>query len=139
MARQYQVPQFIEVEDKLFGPLTFKQFAFLVGGAGLGYVIFRLMPNFILGVSAAAPVVILALALAFYKVHDRPFPLVLEAAMRYFFGTKLYLWKKEDVKKPQQVVQTKNIPAGIPRISESKLKDLSWSLGVNKEDGRGTL
>ncbi len=139
MARQYQVPQFIEVEDKLFGPLTFKQFAFLVGGAGLGYVIFRLMPNFITGISAAAPIVIFALALAFYKVHERPFPLVLESAIKYFFGTKLYLWKKEDEAKPQQVAQTKNIPEGIPRISQSKLKDLSWSLGVNKEGGHGTL
>ena len=26
---QYQVPQFIEVEDKIFGPLTFKQFLYI--------------------------------------------------------------------------------------------------------------
>ncbi|TSC61742.1 MAG: SsrA-binding protein, partial [Parcubacteria group bacterium Athens0416_74] len=31
---QFQVPQFIEVEDKIVGPLTFKQFVFIAGGLG---------------------------------------------------------------------------------------------------------
>jgi hypothetical protein len=28
---QFRVPQFIDIEDKLFGPLTFKQFIYLAG------------------------------------------------------------------------------------------------------------
>ncbi|TSC80302.1 MAG: hypothetical protein G01um101429_152 [Parcubacteria group bacterium Gr01-1014_29] len=32
--QQFQVPQFIEVEDKIFGPLTTKQFFYLLGGGG---------------------------------------------------------------------------------------------------------
>ena len=41
---QYQVPQFIEIEDKIFGPLTLKQFIYLAGGGGLCLVFFTLLP-----------------------------------------------------------------------------------------------
>ena len=41
---QFQVPQFIEVEDKIFGPLTFKQFVYVAGGAGLAYLVWRVSP-----------------------------------------------------------------------------------------------
>lgn len=36
---QFQVPQFIEVEDKIFGPLTFKQFVYIAGGVALMYLL----------------------------------------------------------------------------------------------------
>ena len=36
---QYQVPQFIEVEDKIFGPLTFKQLVYVVGGEPCFYLL----------------------------------------------------------------------------------------------------
>ena len=47
---QFQVPQFIEVEDKIFGPLTFRQAVYLVGGAGLSYVIYRFSPSLIISI-----------------------------------------------------------------------------------------
>jgi hypothetical protein len=40
----YQVPQFIEIEDKIFGPLTLKQFIYLAGGVGLCLIFFSLLP-----------------------------------------------------------------------------------------------
>ena len=36
---QFNVPQFIDIEDKIIGPLTLKQFLFLVAGAGLLFVL----------------------------------------------------------------------------------------------------
>ena len=37
---RFEVPQFIEIEDKIFGPFTWKQFVYLAGGVGLAAVIF---------------------------------------------------------------------------------------------------
>ncbi|NCT02072.1 PrgI family protein, partial [Candidatus Parcubacteria bacterium] len=37
---RFEVPQFIEVEDKIFGPLTWRQFLYLSGGLGMAVVIF---------------------------------------------------------------------------------------------------
>ncbi|MBP9757972.1 MAG: PrgI family protein, partial [Candidatus Pacebacteria bacterium] len=76
---QFQVPQFIEVEDKIFGPFTFKQFVYIAGGLGLAYLLWRLLPTFV-----AAPLVIgvmgFAVALAFMQYNGRPFMVALESA-----------------------------------------------------------
>ena len=44
---QFQVPQFIEIEDKIFGPLTFKQFIYLAGGGGLCFLLYTILPFFL--------------------------------------------------------------------------------------------
>ena len=46
---QFQVPQFIEIEDKIFGPLTFKQFIYLAGGVGASIVLWLYIPYKIIG------------------------------------------------------------------------------------------
>lgn len=81
---RFQVPQFIEVEDKLFGPFTFKQFVYLAGAAGVVVALFTLLPKF-LAFLVSIPVVALAGALTFLKINNRPFILMLEA----FFITQL--------------------------------------------------
>ncbi len=141
---QYQVPQFIEIEDKIFGPLTLKQFIYLAGGGGLCLLFFTLLPLY-LAVLCMLPVIALALALAFYKVNDRPFIVVIEHAFGYFFGNKLYLWKARKAGDPATgqaaPVATAN-PAmlttlGVPKLSNSKLKDLSWSLNIKDRAAAG--
>lgn len=134
---QYQVPQFIEVEDKIVGPMTLKQFIYLVGGAGLSYIIYVLIGSFWIAVIPIVLIMGLSAALAFYKVYDH-FPLIyiIEYALRYFFGTKLYIWKKEDkpAEKSANAVEEakKYVGLTVPKISDSKLKDLSWSLDIKE-------
>ena len=91
---RFQVPQFIEIESKIFGPLTFKQFIYLAGGAGVIFLLYITLP-FFLAVMLIAPVGAFAIALSFYKVHNRPFIKVTESAFRYFTAPKIYVWKKE--------------------------------------------
>ena len=130
---QYQVPQFIEIEDKIFGPLTLKQFLYLAGGGGLCLALFTLLP-LLLAIPLMIPVIGFAAALAFYHVNGRPFVVVVEHAVGYFFGHKLYLWKQRQPK--AQTGSTKQPLAvaapmlGVPALSESKLKDLAWSLNI---------
>jgi hypothetical protein len=128
---RYQVPQFIEVEDKIFGPLTFKQFIYLAGGGGLSYIFYHFFPIYLsvfLIIAAAG----LAVALAFYKVNNRPFVKIMESAFRYLMSKKLYIWKKEE-KKPE-ARERAVLPQStlyVPKLSESKLKELTWSLDIN--------
>ena len=133
---RFQVPQFIEVEDKIFGPLTLKQFIYLAGGAGLSFVIYRILGSLLL---AALPIIVVAsfsALLAFYKINNKPFIFVVEAAFKYFFSSKLYIWKKEDraVQKEQKEAKEIGELAGVmvPKISDSKLKDLTWSLDIKE-------
>ena len=129
---RYQVPQFIDVEDRIFGPLTLKQFIYLAGGAGLSFVLWRILP-LLIALILILPVLALSLGLAFYKVNNRPLLSILEYAINYFLGEKLYLWKtKKEVKKDQSEEETKKSPIFVPKLSESKLKDLAWSLDIKE-------
>lgn len=128
----FQVPQFIEVEDKIFGPLTFKQFIYLAGGAGAIFIIYSLLPLW-LGIWIMVPVALLALALAFYKINNRSFIYVLEASFHYLLGTKLYLWQRQSGEaQATTIVLGREQPVAVPKLSESKLRDLAWSLDVKE-------
>ncbi|MEX0652174.1 MAG: PrgI family protein [Candidatus Paceibacterota bacterium] len=130
---RYQVPQFIDVEDRIFGPLTIKQFVYLAGGAGISFVLWRLFP-IIVALIIIAPVVALSLGLAFYKVNDRPLITTIEYALGYLFGKKLYLWEtsKKLPKEATAKVTKENELISVPKLSDSKLKDLSWSLDIKE-------
>lgn len=133
---RFQVPQFIEVEDKIFGPLTAKQFIYLAGGAGIAFVIYRLLPlPFFIKIVPVMLVIGFAIALAFGKIHQRfPFIFIVEAAVKYFFSSKLYIWRKIDKtpahEKAAEAQQYASIM--VPKISDSKLKDLTWSLDIKE-------
>jgi len=129
---RFQVPQFIEVESKIFGPLTLKQFIYLLGGAGVIFLLYVVLP-FWLMIIFALPVGAFSLALAFYKINNRPFIKVTESALKYFIADNLYLWKKKQRKSdvPQTKVVKETPPSlYVPKLTESKLKDLSWSLDI---------
>ena len=127
---EYQVPQFIEVEDKIFGPLTFKQFIYLAGGAGLCAVLFYLLP-LILAILFSIPVAALAGALAFYRINNKPFISVVEAALGYVTSSKLYLWRKGDREAPPRAPRPRqSAPVALAKLSRSKLRDLAWSLDI---------
>jgi hypothetical protein len=84
-----------------------------------------------------APVIAFSLALALYKVNNRPFVFVVEAAFKYFFTDKLYIWKKTE-KKPQHKEEVESqSPLYVPKLSDSKLKDLTWSLDINDTQNPG--
>ncbi len=128
---QYQVPQFIEVEDKIFGPLTLKQFIYLAGGGGLCLLMFSLLPLY-LTVLFGIPVMAFSAGLAFFSINGRPLIHALEHAFSYFFGSKLYLWKQRQAgpSNPRQAAAQNPANLPIPKLSESKLRDLSWSLNI---------
>ena len=139
----YQVPQFIEVEDKIFGPLTFKQFAYLAGAGGLSLLFITILPLYV-AFLFIIPVVAAGGALAFYKVNGRPFIIAIEHAFTYFFGHKLYLWKQRDPKTSKAAIQAPIAAAnldtlGVPKLSNSRLKDLAWSLNIKDREKMGVV
>ena len=129
---QYQVPQFIEIEDKIFGPLTFKQFLYAGGGAAIGFILWVMLPKFI-AIVIGAPIVAFFMAAAFYKVNGRPFLVFVEGTIKYFFSAKLYVWRKIEKKTEKKTESKKAQPqVALPRLSQSKLRDLSWGLDVHE-------
>ena len=130
----FQVPQFIEIEDKIFGPLTFKQFVYVAGSIGIAFLFYASPLPFFIAIFPMIAVVGFGLALAFYKINNRPFINMAESAFRFAFTKKLYIWKLRPKKLVNQAsIETTNQTGFIlPKLSGSKLKDLSWSLDVNE-------
>jgi hypothetical protein len=132
---QFKVPQFLDIEDKIFGPFTFRQFAYLVGGAGLCFVFFKLLGLLL----AIIPILVMAgfsLMLTFYRPNNKPFINMLESGFKYFTQRKLYIWKKRTPASNAssgKLSGSKNeimATANGAKLSGSKLRDLSWSLDV---------
>ncbi len=142
---RYQVPQFIEIEDKIVGPFTIKQFLYLAGAAGMAFIVYTFVYIYI-ALPLDVAIIGLGLALAFYKPNRKPFIDFLEAAFLYYTKQNLYIWKKED-KKAVEITKAapENRQVYVPRMSDSKLKDLSWTLDINEslnpltgQDGKTT-
>jgi len=133
---QFKVPQFLDIEDKIFGPFTFREFVYLAGGAGLCFVLYKLL-GLILG---AIPILIIAgfsLALTFYRPNNKPFINMIESGFKYFTQNKLYIWKKRVNKITNDKLRMTNIDTNKIRmmkengqLSGSRLRDLAWSLDV---------
>lgn len=137
---QFKVPQFIDVKDKIFGPFTFHQFAYLAGGAGIIFVIYKVLPIWI-GIFIMLPVAGLTFLLVFYQINNKPFIFYLQAGISYLLSSKLYVWKQRLVKpntNKAKLEENSNIQrtSVIPMTSETsnKLRDLSWSLDIQDKN-----
>ena len=129
---QFQVPQFLEIEDKIFGPFTFREFAYLAGGGGMCFVLYKILGLF----WGFIPILImagLALMLTFYKPNNKPFINMLESVLKYGFQNKLYIWKKRKekiIRNAEVLKQATYQIEGEQGLNSSKLRDLAWSLDI---------
>ncbi|MFZ2048907.1 MAG: PrgI family protein [Minisyncoccia bacterium] len=134
---RFKVPQFIDVEDKIIGPLTFKQFIYLGGGAGICAVLFKFL-NMYIAIILGLPILVFAVALAFYRPNSKPFIELVQAFFEYMISSRLYVWKREE-KTPVARKSGEEMPQAqiyVPKLSESKLKELSYALDVHEEENK---
>lgn len=106
----FQVPQFIETEDQIVGPLTLREFLYLAVGGGLIFALFFFL-NFIPWMFLSFLIGSIAASFAFLKVNGRPLAVAFTAAINFYWNPRLYLWNREN--------QTPKTPA--IQIKESKM------------------
>jgi len=135
IAMDFKVPQNIEIEDKIFGPFSLRQFFYVTGGIGISYVLWRILPA-VVAILLIIPVGWFTWALAFSpkEKYGKPFIDIIEAAIKYTSRGKLYTWKKVVKKSDPMEAIMKPTSGGaeqaIPNISKSKLGNLSWDVNV---------
>ena len=91
---RFTVPQFIEHEAKIIGPLTFKQFIFVGIAGGFGFVLYFNAPFLIFLISVIFLAVV-SLSLAFVRIGGRTLPAILANLFRFLIGPKKYIWKQK--------------------------------------------
>ena len=130
---QFRVPQFIDLEDKVFGPLTLKQFGYVVGAGGVSFLIWTFVPIRFVAVLIIIPVAGLFLALAFAKFNNRSFGEILESAFTYYTNAKVYTWKQPEQKletSVDRVVADTQKEIIIAKTNQDKIHDIALGLDV---------
>ena len=109
---QYQVPQFIDTEDRVVGPFSLRQFAYVGVAAlicGMAYFILQTWLFVIIAVVLLGA----ALALAFLKVNGRPLINILTSAAKFYWQPQTYVWKANhpaSVSTAKQTVRRMELP-----------------------------
>lgn len=129
---QYPIPQFVEIEDQIIGPLTLKQFFFLLGG-GIFLLIAWSFVDIALFIFLAVITALIVVPLAFVKPYGRPLTNYLSAVFKFILGPKILVWHKTtriphvkayDVNKkkktPGQITvgEKKYTPSSIQRLAK---------------------
>lgn len=89
----FQVPQFIEQEAKIIGPLTIVQFGYAAASGVLLFFTFYIF-NFFLWVMIAVVIGMFTIALIFVKVHGQSLPHILFSAFAYLWEPHTYTWQR---------------------------------------------
>lgn len=92
----YKVPQNVEAEDKLIGPLSLKQFIFVILGLGFGYLTFFFATS--VHILACIPFVLPTAAfliLGIYQRSDQPVEVYLASAIRFRLKPHKRIWDQE--------------------------------------------
>ncbi len=97
----FNVPQYIDVEDKVAGPLTAKQLLWMFGMGAVLLVLWNMLEKGAFFVSAA-PVIAIFLALAFYRPCNQPLIKFIFSGVMFLFSPKVYFWKRTAVGKTRR-------------------------------------
>ncbi len=123
---QYKVPQKIDLEDKIIGPLTLKQFIYLLGGTMLDYVVYTSTNSSFLGWLLIFIISLLALAFAFIQIEEQPFSYLAVNLFSYLLRPKIRLWDKRA--KIAKTIQFKNKKQEKPGPMIKKPEEVKSSL-----------
>jgi hypothetical protein len=96
---QYKVPQNIDIEDKVVGPLTIRQFLILLVTAGI-ILVLNLFLNFLGPIFYMIAFLIgtLGIGLAFFKYGDQNAEIFVISAFKTFTNPRKRVWQKEEPK-----------------------------------------
>lgn len=98
----FNVPQYIDVEDKIAGPLTAKQLLWMFGMGAVLLVLWGLLEKTTFFI-AAIPVAGIFCALAFYRPHGQPLIKFIVWGVFFLFSPKTYVWRRELIVKKKEI------------------------------------
>lgn len=117
----YKVPQDVEAEDKLIGPLSLKQFIFAIlffASAYVTYLFTQIPPKPLFGI-VGLPFLLIFGILAFYQRPDQPVEVYLLAWLNYHLKPKVRVWDQEGYE--EHVIIT------VPKVEE-----VDYTKGLNQ-------
>ncbi len=130
MAQKYVVPQFIDVEDKIIGPITTRQFVILLVTAMFMFIAFQLF-DFALFITVGVIELALGGILAFTKINGQPFHFFLLNLIQTWRKPPRRVWDKDLTDAELKAILNEPPPPPPPtrklkaRVEASKLSELT--------------
>lgn len=130
MDNRFIVPQFIDAEDKIWGPITVRQFVIMLAGGLFIFLSYKLS-DFSLFLFSTILITALVVLFAFYKVNGTPFHYFAVNFIDTLKKPHIRVWRKEYIKIEtfKSKEEDKNKPeVMLPRkrlVSNKKLSELS--------------
>ena len=140
--QQFTIPQFIDVEDKIIGPITTRQFIILLAGfllMGISYKIF----DFSLFLTVGILTLLVTGAFAFVRINGRPFHFFILNVTQTLKRPKLRVWYNEFfppetegyAMNEKEIIKQTPLPAPKIQPSLSRLAELSLIVDTRGEYG----
>lgn len=126
----FSVPQFIDVEDKIAGPLTWKQLLWMIGMGAVLLVSFNAFDTSLFFI-IAVPTVLIFTALAFYRPNGFPLTTFIFYAILFLFRPKVSVWERPLEKQSlakAPVEKTDAADTHAKHINQEKLTELAHIL-----------
>lgn len=121
----FNVPQFIDVEDKIAGPLTVKQVLWLIGMGAVLFIVWTFFdtPTFF---ALSVPIVIIFALFAFYRPYNQSFLMFVVHGVTFFFRPKVYTWDRPGmIKETPQKIENKTPVQPIQALSIDDVRALA--------------
>ena len=128
----FNVPQYIDVEDKVAGPLTAKQLGWMMLMFVILVVMYMSISNKAIFYIAALPIVMIFVALAFVRPYGQTLISLVLAGIKFSLLPKVYVWKRTIQHAPTPSVSVnKKISEqeGLEKAHEERKKKALENLG----------
>ncbi|HEX7586146.1 MAG TPA: PrgI family protein [Patescibacteria group bacterium] len=136
----FNIPQFLDTEDKVVGPFTVKQLGWMAAAAGTLFLLYLLLSKTAM-IILAIPILAIFGGLAFYKPEGRTLTSYVSSVVFFSLHPKMYIWKRL----PDEIMSIKKSPpkknAEAPEkkhLTADKIREISQLLdkgsGVSSEN-----
>lgn len=124
----FVLPQFIDMEAKIVGPLTLKQFAFVGVGTTISFLAYFALGKASMPLALALIAIVegISCALAFVKMDGISLPVVIRHYMLFAMSPQIFLWKNFELPNQLATTQEKIVIQKAPtniKIEASTKKD----------------
>jgi len=117
--QQFVVPQFIDVEDKVIGPITVRQFIIMLVGGGLIFIAYKLA-DFALFLLEFVLIAAVTFIIAFIKINGRPIHYFLLNIIQTSRRPRVRVWQKILLNSELKNYLNKKITTLPPEIKTKK-------------------